>query len=82
MGINLPWNSTASESWDQSSDCGQAHTRFEGGTHENHTERNEMSYGMRERERERKGEISRPSRKVMVLKRERERPEAVGTCTY
>ena len=68
------------ESWDRSSDRGQAHTRFEGGTHENCTERNETSYGMRERER--KGEISRSSMKMMVLKRERERPEAVGTCTY
>ena len=35
-----------------------------------------------ERERERKGEISRSSRKMMVLKRERERLEVVGTCTY
>ena len=41
-----------SESRDRSSDHGQAHTRFKGGTHENHTERNEMSYGIRERERE------------------------------
>ena len=31
-----------------SSDHDQAHTRFEGGTHENHTERNETSYGIRE----------------------------------
>ena len=35
-----------------------------------------------ERGREREGEISRSSRKVMVLKRERAHPEAVGTCTY
>ena len=41
-----------SESQDRSSDRGQAHTRFEGGTHENRTERNETSYGIRERERE------------------------------
>ena len=40
------------ESRDRSSDRGQAHTRFEGGTHENRTERNETSYGIRERERE------------------------------
>ena len=40
------------ESRDRSSDCGQAHTRFEGGTHENRTERNKTSYGIRERERE------------------------------
>ena len=46
-----------SESQDQSSNHGQAHTRFEGGTHENCTERNETSYGMREREREKKRDI-------------------------
>ena len=63
---NLPSLLTI-ESRDRSSDRGQAHTRFEGGTHENHTERNETSYGIRERERE----ISRSSRKMMVLKRER-----------
>ena len=39
------------ESWDRSSNRDQAHTRFEGGTHENHTERNEMSYSIRKRER-------------------------------
>ena len=43
---------TIDESRDRSSDRGQAHTRFEGGTHENRTERNETSYGIRERERE------------------------------
>ena len=41
-----------SESQDWSSNRGQAHTRFKGGTHENHTERNETSYGIQERERE------------------------------
>ena len=35
-----------SESRDQSSNHDQAHTRFEGDTHENHTERNETSYGI------------------------------------
>ena len=35
----------------QSSNRDQAHTRFEGGTHENHTERNETSYGIQENER-------------------------------
>ena len=39
-----------SESWSQLSDHDQAHTTFEGGTHENHTERNEMSYGIQKRE--------------------------------
>ena len=41
-----------SESRDRSSDRGQAHTKFEGGTHEIPTERNETSYGIREGERE------------------------------
>ena len=49
--------SKKSESQDRSSDRGQANTRFEGGTHKNHTERNKMSYGMREREREKRRDI-------------------------
>ena len=39
------------ESWGWSPNHDQAHTGFEGGTHENHTERNETSYGIWRRKR-------------------------------